>query len=92
MLRFPLAYERFNLRAAFSVGASYLLTDLYGAPAGSLGLYLGASPLAIEWKVSRLLYLIVSPISFALPVPRLDGLPLLYPQYRATVGLEVYAP
>jgi MYXO-CTERM domain-containing protein len=92
MLRFPLAYERFNLRAGFSVGASYLLTDLYGAPAGSLGLYLGASPLAIEWKVSRWLYLIINPISFALPVPRLDGLPLLYPQYRTTVGFEVYAP
>jgi hypothetical protein len=65
---------------------------LYGAPAGSLGLYLGASPLAIEWKVSRWLYLIINPNSFALPVPRLDGLPLLYPQYRTTVGFEVYAP
>jgi hypothetical protein len=92
MLRFPLAYERFNLRLGFSVGTSYLLTDLYGAPSGSLGLYLGVSPLSVEWKVSRLLYLIINPMHFAMPVPRLHDLPLLYPQYRTSVGLEFYAP
>ena len=91
MLRFPLAYERFNLRFGFSVGTSYLLTDLYGAPSGSLGLYLGVSPLSVEWKVSRLFYLILNPLHFALPAPRLSDLPLLYPQYRTAVGLEVYA-
>jgi len=91
MLRFPLVYERFNLRLGFSVGTSYLLTDLYGAPSGSLGLYLGVSPLSVEWKVSRLLYLIINPLHFAVPAPRLHDLPLLYPQYRTAVGLEVYA-
>lgn len=38
-----------------------------------------------------LVYLIVDPVSIAVPVPHLQGVPLLYPQYRATVGLELYA-
>jgi hypothetical protein len=91
MLRFPLAYENFNLRVAASLGGSYLLSDLYGAPSGRVGLYLGASPLSVEWKLSRIFYLIINPINFAMPVPQLSGVPLLYPQYRTSVGIEVYA-
>ena len=90
MLRFPLAYENFNLRVSASAGTSYLLTDLYGAPSGRLGLYFGASPLSVEWKLSRIFYLIINPINFAVPIPQLSGVPLLYPQYRTSVGLEVY--
>jgi hypothetical protein len=90
MLRFPLAYENFNLRTTLSLGASYLLSNLYGAPSGSLGPYAGVSPLGVEWKVSRALFLIVNPINVAVPVPQIKGVPLAYPQYRFTVGLEVY--
>jgi len=91
MLRFPLAYERFNLRVSASVGGSYLLTDLYGAPSGTIGLFFGASPLSVEWKLSRVFYLIINPINFAMPIPQLSGVPFLYPQYRSTLGIEVYA-
>jgi hypothetical protein len=91
MLRFPLAYENFNVRVAASLGASYLLTDLYGAPSGIVGLFVGANPLGLEWKLSRVFYLIINPIGVAMPVPQLKGVPLLYPQYRSTVGLEIYA-
>ncbi len=90
MLRFPLAYENFNVRLSVSAGVSYLLMDLYGAPSGSLGLYIATSPLSIEWKLSRIFYLIINPINIALPVPQLNGVPLLYPQYRTTIGLEIY--
>ena len=91
ILRFPLAYENFNLRSSLSLGGSYLLTNLYGAPSGSVGIYFGLSPLGLEWKASRAFYLIVNPINIAVPVPQLSGVPLLYPQYRLTVGLEFYA-
>ena len=91
ILRFPLAYENFNLRSSLSLGGSYLLTNLYGAPSGSVGIYFGLSPLGLEWKASRAFYLIVNPINLAVPVPQLSGVPLLYPQYRLTVGLEFYA-
>jgi hypothetical protein len=90
MLRFPLAYENFNLRTTLSLGASYLLSNLYGAPSGSLGPYLGVSFLGVEWKVSRALFFVINPLNIAVPVPQIKGVPLAFPQYRFTLGLEVY--
>jgi hypothetical protein len=90
ILRFPLAYERFNLRATVNFGASYLLMNLFGAPAGSLGIYAGVSPAGLEWKFSRAFNLIINPLSIALPVPQLRGVPLTYPQYRMSIGFEFY--
>jgi len=89
ILRWPLAYENFNLRTTGSLGGSYLLTTLYGAGAGSVGLYGELSPLGLEWKVSKVFFLIINPLNFALPVPQLRGVPLTYPQYRFSVGLEI---
>jgi hypothetical protein len=89
ILRFPLAYQNFNLRATVNFGASYLLMSLYGAPSGSLGLYAGLSPAGLEWKLSRTFFLVVNPLSIALPVPQMRGVPLTYPQYRFNVGLEI---
>jgi hypothetical protein len=91
MLRFPLAYEKFNLRISASAGTSYLLMNLYGAPSGSLGVYVGGSPLGLEWKLSRRFYLIINPVNISLPVPQLKGVPLIYQEYRTTLGLEIYA-
>ena len=91
ILRLPLAYEQFNLRTTANLGVSYLLIDLYGAPKGSTGIYAGLSPLGIEWKMSRLFFLIVDPLNIAVPVPQLSGVPFSYPQYRATIGLEIYS-
>ena len=89
ILRFPLAYENFNLRATVNLGASYLLMTLYGAPSGSLGIYAGVSPAGLEWKLSRRFILVVNPLSIALPVPQLHGVPLTYPQYRVNIGFEI---
>jgi hypothetical protein len=88
IFRIPLAYENFNLRITGNAGASYLLTTLYGAPSGSVGLYFGLCPLGLEWKMSRLFYLVINPISISLPIPQLRGVPLIYPQYRLSIGLE----
>jgi hypothetical protein len=89
ILRFPLAYENFNLRATANLGASYLLINLYGAPSGSLGIYAGLSPAGLEWKLSRTFILIVNPLNIALPAPQLRGVPLTYPQYRFSIGFEI---
>ncbi|MFL5361812.1 MAG: hypothetical protein ACJ78U_12675 [Myxococcales bacterium] len=89
ILRFPLAYENFNLRATVNLGASYLLMNLYGAPSGSLGIFAGVSPAGVEWKLSRALILVVNPLSIAFPVPQMRGVPLTYPQYRFNVGFEI---
>jgi uncharacterized protein (TIGR03382 family) len=89
ILRFPLAYENFNLRTTANLGLSYLLLDLYGAPKGSLGVYAALYPLGIEVKISRTFLLIVNPLGIAVPVPQLSGVPLSYPQYRFNIGLGI---
>ena len=91
IVRLPLAYEQFNLRSTLNLGISRLLIDLYGAPKGTTGIYGGFSPLGLEWKMSRIFFLVVNPLNIALPVPQLKGVPFSYWQYRATIGLEIYA-
>jgi len=90
ILRVPLAYERFDLRTTFNLGTSVLLIDLYGAPKWTTGLFFGFRPLGIEWEISRRLFVIFDPIGYALPVPQLGGVPFAFPQYRATLGVEIY--
>ena len=90
ILRVPLAYEKFNLRTTGNLGVSVLLIDLYGAPKGSTGIYAGFSPLGIEWKMSGHFFLVFNPLGIAAPAPQLKGVPFTYPQYRATIGVEVY--
>jgi MYXO-CTERM domain-containing protein len=89
ILRFPLAYENFNLRTTANLGISWLLIDLYGAPKGSVGLYAAIYPLGLEWKLSRVFILIINPLGIALPVPQLQGVPMTYPQYRISIGLGI---
>jgi hypothetical protein len=87
--RFQLAYAPINIRTTASLGASFLLTDLVGAPAGSVGPFLGLSLLGVEWKVAPGFYLTVDPTYIAFPVPHLTGIPFGYLQYRFQVGLEL---
>jgi hypothetical protein len=89
--RVPLIYQAFNLRTSWSFGASHTLIDLYGVPQGTTGFYAAAFPLGVEWKASRLFYLVLNPLGFAAPVPQLRGIPFWYPQYRVSIGIEMYA-
>ena len=89
ILRFPLAYENFNLRTTANLGVSYLLLDLYGAPKGSYGLYGAFYPLGLEWKFSRQLLIIINPIGIAVPIPQLSGIPLIYWQYRFGISVGI---
>ncbi len=91
IVRLPLAYENFNLRSSVSLGTSYLVSNLYGAPRGSYGIFAGVSFLGLEWKLSRALLLIVDPLSYVVPAPQLQGVPLLYGQYRFSIGFELYS-
>lgn len=89
--RLPLAYEKFNIRSSLSLGTSTLLTDLYGAPSGSTGLFIGAKPLSVEYKAADWFYLVISPLGIDIPIPQISGLPFLYPQYRLSLAVEFYA-
>jgi hypothetical protein len=87
--RYPMRFETVNLRTSAHLGTSVLLMDLYGAPRGSTGIFLGVSPLGVEWKISRALYIVVDPINLAVAAPQLAATPFVYQQYRSTIGIEL---
>lgn len=76
------------LRGTVRLGASVLLYDLYGAPAGSVGPYLGVSLLGLEVPLGNRFRFLVDPADVAVAVPSLHGAPLVHRQYRLTVGLQ----
>jgi hypothetical protein len=86
--RFQLESDDLNVRTTVALGASVLLFDLVGAPAGSAGPFFGLSFLGVEWKIRRGFYLVIDPTYIALPTPQLTGIPFSYIQYRFLVGLE----
>lgn len=88
IFRVPLTYESFNLRTTFNFGSSTLLINLYGAPRGSTGFYGAFYPLGIEWKASTSYYFILNPMGYAVHIPQLEGVPLTYSQYRASIAFE----
>jgi hypothetical protein len=90
IFRMPLAYETFNLRVTGSFGISKTLMDLYGVPRGSTGLFVALMPLGVEWKASRICYIVFNPLGFAAPIPQMQNIPFWYPQYRASIGVEFY--
>ena len=87
--RFPMRFDRVNLRTSLHLGVSTLLFDVYGAPKYSTGLFVGVSPLGLEWKLSRSFLIIINPLSIAVPAPQLNGVPLVYTQYRVGIGVEI---
>lgn len=88
VLRFPMAYERINLRSTLELGVSRMNFDLYGVPKGTVGPYVGFNALGIDLELGRSLYLVVNPAHIAIPIPQTSGVPFSYPQYRLTVGLQ----
>jgi hypothetical protein len=87
--RYPLRFEQINLRTTLNLGTSTMLIDLYGAPSGTTGIFVGAVPLGLEWKATSSFYVIFDVLGVAVPVPQLKGAPFAYPQYRTAVGIEV---
>ena len=86
--RWSMLSDKFDARTSLHVGTSTILFDLYGVPAGTTGLYLGVSLLGLEWRVSRMLSVILDPADVAYPLPQLRGAPFGYLQYRFTLGLQ----
>ncbi len=76
--RFPMKFDRVNLRTSFHLGASMLLFDVYGAPKYSVGPYVALSPLGIDYDLGHAVRIVWDPMEMALPVPLLGQLPLHY--------------
>ncbi len=87
--RFPMKFDRVNLRSSLHVGASTLLFDVYGAPMYSTGPYFAISPLGIDYDLGHSVRLVVDPVEFAMPIPLVGQLPLYYEQFRSMIGLQI---
>lgn len=85
--RFPIN-DWVAVRTSGHLGFSSLLFDVYGATAGSTGIYAAISFLGLEVAVAPGVRLVLDPCEVAAAVPHLTGAPLAYRQYRFTVGLQ----
>ncbi len=88
VVRFPMDFERFNVRSTLQLGISRINFALYGVPKGTVGPYIGFNLVGLDFELSRSVYLIFDPAHIAIPIPQLSGVPFGYPQYRVTVGLQ----
>jgi hypothetical protein len=78
------------LRLSGELGAALLLFDVYGAPSGSVGPYVGISLLALELALGPDLVLVLEPAHVVVTAPHVTGIPLTRRQYRAAVTLELW--
>jgi hypothetical protein len=86
--RWPMRYDRVNLRTSLHIGTSTLLFDVYGTPKNSTGLFLAASVLGLDYDLGNSLRLVIDPAEMAVAIPSLGGVPLWYEQFRFMVGLQ----
>lgn len=80
---------RVSLTTIGYLGASWLLFDLVGVPKGSVGPYLGITPLCAEVRLSERISLLVESMRVAIPIPQVSGVPFGYRQYRFSVGVAI---
>lgn len=77
-----------TLHSTLKAGASVLLFDAVGVPAGSTGIFVGASLLGLSLDLGSNFFLVVDPLEVVAAVPSLKGVPLIARQYRLGIGLE----
>ena len=77
-----------HLRTTAKAGVSRMLFDLYGAPSGTMGPFVGFSLLGLELNIWRGLAVVLEPSEIAIPIPQTSGTPLIYTQYRFTIGVQ----
>ena len=85
---YNLPLNHLQFRTTAHLGTSILLYDLYGAPAGSTGVYLGMNFLGAAFDLGKSFKFIVDPADVAVAVPQLRGVPLVHKQYRFTIGFQ----
>lgn len=86
--RFPMAFDRVNLRTSVHLGTSTLLFDVYGAPKYKTGAFFAVSILGLDIDLGGSLRLVFDPAEIAVPIPVFSPLPLYYEQWRFMLGIQ----
>jgi uncharacterized protein (TIGR03382 family) len=89
--RFPMKFDRVNLRSSVHLGVSTLLFDVNGAPKYSVGPFGAFTPLGIDYDLGNAMRLVIDPVEIAIPVPHVGLIPLYYEQFRLMIGLQIGA-
>ena len=89
--RFPMKFDRVNLRTSVHLGTSVLLFDVPGAPSGSVGPFASFTPLGIDYDLGKSVRIVIDPVEIAVPVPYIGLIPLYYEQFRLMVGIQIGA-
>jgi hypothetical protein len=89
--RFPMKFDRVNLRTSLHLGASTLLFDVNGAPKYSIGPFGSFTPLGIDYDLGNAMRLVIDPVEIAVPMPHVGVIPLYYEQFRLMVGIQIGA-
>ena len=76
------------IRSALALGPSILAFDSALDDAGEVGLFLEVRPLGLRWAVHEHLVVGFDPLTFALVMPVLGGIPIVEVQYRTSAYLE----
>lgn len=82
-------YARGLVHSSLALGPSILAFDTALDDAGETGLFLDVRPVGLRFDVHELVSIGFDPITFTLVAPILDGIPLIYAQYRTVIYLEV---
>ncbi len=77
-----------HARTSFAMGASILDQTTGRDQAGATGIFLDLRPIGLRFKVNEHLWLNVDPLSGALLIPELGGIPLVDLQFRTTIIAE----
>ncbi len=91
ILRFPMRFDRVNLRSTVRLGVSTLLFDVYGAPKYSVGPFGSISLIGIDYDLGGSVRIVFDPAEIAVAVPEVGDLPLVYEQFRFMIGLQIGA-
>ena len=76
------------LRFGIGLGLSVLNADMLGVNAGNKGIFLDIRAMGLIWEFADGVALTADPLDIALPAPALVGWPILFSQYRTSLGLQ----
>ena len=79
--------QALEIRTTLHLGIAYLLDDLYEAPSGSVGPFIGGAPVGVAIRMGNNLRLIIDP-DIMIPIPSIKTVPLARVQYGIALGLQ----
>lgn len=91
-LNFGLGAEVFyfqrRMRTALALGISFLNTPAPPDPKGTFGVYIDLTPSSYIIRPHENFSIIIAPLTLFIGAPALEGIPLIFIQYRTTVSFE----